>query len=165
MWRRRWPRRSRRSPGLTARTCIVAGGWESATRAAGSTMQIVGEILGITDQFQGVDELKVQEDGSLRLLERVEGGKHQVSVCAGPPVLIGWATGNLPEPPNNPQVGMANMRAIMPALQKAKPAKVGAEGVTFVSVEVPRQKRDTRIVRDGSTDEMAREIVEWIKEK
>jgi electron transfer flavoprotein beta subunit len=152
-------------PGLDPANLIVAGGWESATRAAGSTMQIVGEILGITDQFQGVDELKVQDDGSLRLLERVEGGRHQVSVCAGPPVLIGWATGNLPEPPNNPQVGMANMRGIMPALQKAKPAKVGAEGVTFVSVEVPKQKRDTRIVRDASTDEIAREIVEWIREK
>ena len=42
---------------------------------------------------------------------------------------------------------------------------MGAEGVTFVSVEVPKQKRDTRIVRDGSTDDMAREIAELIKEK
>jgi electron transfer flavoprotein beta subunit len=152
-------------PGLDRSRLIVAGGWESATRAAGSTMQIVGEMLGISDQFQGVDELKVQDDGSLRLLERVEGGKHQVSVCSGPPVLIGWATGNLPEPPNNPQVGMANMRGIMPALQKAKPAKVGAEGVKFASVEVPKQKRDTRVVRDASTDEIAREIVEWVRQK
>jgi hypothetical protein len=56
------------------------------------------------------------------VLERVEGGKHQVSVCAGTPAVLGWATGNLAEPRNNPQVGMANMRTIMPALQKAKAA-------------------------------------------
>ena len=87
-------------------------------------MQMVGERLGITDQFQGVDELTVADDGSLGILERIEGGKHQVSACAGPPALLGWATGNLPEPPNNPQVGMANMRTIMPALQKAKPVKL-----------------------------------------
>jgi electron transfer flavoprotein beta subunit len=51
----------------------------------------------------------------------------------------------------------------MPALQKAKPAKVGAEGVKFASVELPKQKRETRIVKDASADEIAREIVAWIK--
>ena len=40
-------------------------------------MQMVGERLGIVDQFQGVDELKVNADGSLEILERIEGGKHQ----------------------------------------------------------------------------------------
>ena len=74
-------------------------------RAPGRRMQMVGERLGIADQFQGVDELTVGADGSLEILERIEGGQHQVSVCAGPPAVLGWATGNLPEPPNNPQVG------------------------------------------------------------
>ena len=114
--------------GLDRSRLLVFGGWESASRGAGATMQMVGERLGITDQFQGVDELTVQEDGSLRILERVEGGRHQVSACAGPPALLGWATGNLPEPPNNPQVGMANMRAIMPALQRAKPVEDRGRG-------------------------------------
>ena len=118
-------------PGLDRSRLLVFGGWESASRGAGSTLQQVGERLGILDQFQGVDELTVNADGSLRILERVEGGKHQVSTCAGPPALLGWATGSLPEPPNNPQVGMVNMRTVMPALQRAKPAKVGAEGVTY----------------------------------
>ena len=36
---------------------LVFGGWESASRGAGATMQMVGERLGITDQFLGVDEL------------------------------------------------------------------------------------------------------------
>ena len=151
-------------PGLDRARLLVFGGWESASRGAGATMQIAGELLGISEQFQGVDELTAGADGSLRILERIEGGRHQVSVCSSAPVLVGWATGNLPEPRNNPQVGMANMRAIMPALQKAKSAPAGASGITFQSVALPKQQRDTRLVRDLSTDDIAREIVEWIRE-
>lgn len=151
-------------PGLDWTRLFVFGGWESASRGAGATLQMVGERLGILDQFQGVDKLTVGSDGSLTILERIEGGKHQVSTCVGPPAVLGWATGSLPEPPNNPQVGMANMRAIMPALQKAKPAKVGAEGVTFAKVALPSQRRETRVVKDVSADEVAREIVAWIRE-
>jgi electron transfer flavoprotein beta subunit len=141
---------------------LVFGGWESAARGAGATLQLVGERLGIVDQFQGVDELAIGADGTFKILERVEGGKHQVSVCAGPPALLGWATGSLPEPPNNPQVGMANMRTAMPALQRARPAKVGAEGVVFASVSLPAQRRETKVVKDLSPEEIAKEIVEWI---
>jgi electron transfer flavoprotein beta subunit len=151
-------------PGLDKTRLLVFGGWESATRGAGATMQMVGEKLGITDQFQGVDELKIGEDGAFRILERIEGGKHQVSTVTGAPALLGWATGNLPEPPNNPQVGMLNMRGIMPALQKAKAVKIASEGLKFVSVEVPKQRRETRIERNMSADQIAQEIVEWIKD-
>ena len=151
--------------GLDRARLLVFGGWESASRGAGATMQMVGERLGIVDQFQGVDELTAAEDGSMRVLERVDGGMHQLSACAGPPALLGWATGNLPEPPNNPQVGMANMRSIMPALQRAKPAKIGAAGLSFASVKAPSQRRETKIVKDLSADEIAREIVEWIGKK
>jgi len=149
-------------PGIDLSKFLVFGGWESASRGAGATMQIVGERLGIVNQFQGVDKLTVGADGSLEILERVEGGKHQVSKCVGPPAVFGWATSSLPEPPNNPQIGMTNMRAIMPALQKAKPAKVGAEGVKFASVALPKQQRQTKIVKDVSADEIAKEIVAWI---
>ena len=151
-------------PGLDLSRLLVFGGWESASRAAGATMQMVGEILGITDQFQGVDEMAFQPDGSFRVLERVEGG-HQVSVCKAPPAILGWATGNRPEPPNNPQVGMQNMRAVMPSLQKAKPAPVTTGGVLFDKVALPAQQRQTRIVKDASLDDMARELAEWIKGK
>jgi electron transfer flavoprotein beta subunit len=150
--------------GLDRERLLVFGGWESATRGAGVTMQLVGERLGIVDQFQGVDELAVQDDGSFRILERVEGGKHQVSVCTGAPAVLGWATGNLPEPPNNPQVGMMNMRSIQPALMKASAAPIGAEGVSFESVDLPKQQRQTRIEKDATAEEIAKEIVEWIKE-
>ena len=149
-------------PDLDKTRLLVFGGWESASRGAGTTLQMVGEHLGITDQFQGVDQLTVKPDGSFQVLERIEGGKHQVSACAGAPALLGWATGNLPEPPNNPQVGMLNMRTVMPALQKARPVKVANDGVAFASVSLPKQRRVTRIVKDLSADDIAREIVEWI---
>ncbi|MGB7770178.1 MAG: electron transfer flavoprotein subunit beta, partial [Verrucomicrobiia bacterium] len=115
-------------PGLDKSRLLIFGGWESASRGAGATLQIVGERLGIVDQFQGVDELKINPDGSLEIMERIEGGKHQISRCAGPPVVLGWATGNLPEPKNNPQIGMMNMRTVMPALQKSRPVKLAGEG-------------------------------------
>jgi electron transfer flavoprotein beta subunit len=78
--------------------------------------------------------------------------------------VLGWATGNLSEPPNNPQVGMANMRGIMPALQKAKSARVGGDGMRFQRVALPSQRRETRVVKDLSLDEIAGEIVAWIRE-
>lgn len=149
-------------PGLDKSRLLLFGGWESASRGAGATLQMVGERLGIVDQFQGVDELKINADGSMEVLERIEGGKYLVSRCAAPPALFGWATGNLPEPKNNPQIGMSNMRIVMPALQKARPAKLAGEGVIFTSVALPKQLRETKIVRDRSPEDIARELVDWI---
>jgi electron transfer flavoprotein beta subunit len=142
---------------------LLFGGCSSASRDAGATMQMVGERLGIVDQFLAVDEFAVQDDGSLRILERVEGGQYLASICEGPPAMVAWSTGKLPEPPNNPQVGMMNMRGIMPALQKAQTVQVGAEGVTFSTVALPQQQRETRVVRDAHVDEIAGEIVDWIR--
>ena len=145
------------------RSCLlVFSGWESASRGAGVTMQIVGEQLGITDQFQGVDQLTIQPDGSLEILERIEGGRHMVSLCQGPPALLGWATGNLPEPKNSPQVGMANMRTIMPALQKAKPSPSPTEKLRYLHVAPPKQQRQTRVVKNQPADAIAAELMEWI---
>ena len=152
-------------PGLDKSRLLVFGGWESASRGAGATMQIVGELLGIADQFQGVDQISVGPDGSFEVLERVEGGQHQVSLCAGAPAVLGWATGSLAEPRNDPQVGMANMRTVMPALQRAKPAKLANDGLAYSKVELPKQQRETRIVKDVSADEIAKEIVAWMKEE
>jgi len=151
--------------GLDRARLLLFGGWESASRGAGSTLQMVGERLGIVEQFQGVDRIEVRDDGSFEVLERVEGGKHQVSVCSAPPAVLGWATGHLPEPRNNPQVGMANMRAIMPALQRAKAAPVSNAGLSFASVSLPKQQRDTRIVKNLPAADIAQEIVAWIGEE
>lgn len=150
-------------PGLDRSRLLVFGGWESASRGAGVTMQTIAEKLGVTDVFLGVDELQVLPDGALEILERIEGGRHQASRCAAPPAVLGWATGNLPEPKNNPQVGMANMRGVMPALQKAKPVKLTGVGLTFTGVTLPRQLRQTKIVKDASPDQIAVELVAWLK--
>jgi electron transfer flavoprotein beta subunit len=149
-------------PGLEKTKMLLFGGWESATRGAGVTLQIVGERLGITEQFQGVDQIDVRDDGSFEVLERIEGGRHQVSVCSSAPAVLGWATGNLPEPRNNPQIGMANMRSMMPALQKAKTTTLDANGLSYVSVSLPKQQRTTRVVQDMTPDQIAAELVEWI---
>ncbi len=148
--------------GLDRTRLLLFGGWESASRGAGVTLQLIAEGLGILDQFQGVNALNVQSDGSLEILERIEGGRHQVSVCEGAPALFGWATGSLPEPRNNPQIGMANMRTVLPALQRAKPVLVGPGGLRYKAAKPPQQLRQTRIVKDLSADAIAREIVEWL---
>jgi len=149
-------------PGLDKGKLLLFGGWESATRGAGVTLAIIGERLGFTEQFQGVDQVDVHDDGSFEVLERVEGGKHQVSVCTGAPAVFGWATGNLPEPRNNPQIGMANMRTLMPALQRAKPAALNSNGLHYASVSLPTQQRSTRVVKDMSADAIAAELAAWI---
>ncbi len=150
-------------PGVDKSRLLLFGGCSSASRDAGVTMQLVGERLGITEQFVAVDAIEMRDDGSFSLLERIEGGQYLASTCASTPAVVAWATGSLPEPPNNPQIGMANMRGVMPALQKARPAPVGAGGIRFEKAEIPAQKRNTRIVKDVSADEIAAEIVEWIK--
>ena len=149
-------------PGLDHSKLLIFGGWESASRGAGVTLQLIGERLGITEQFQGVDQITLQDDGSFEVLERVEGGKHQVSVCSAAPAVLGWATGNLAEPRNNPQIGMANMRTIMPALMKAKVVKLDANGLSYASVSLPKQQRETRVEKNLKPDEIAAELAAWI---
>ena len=115
------------------------------------------------DQYNlAVDALQT-ESGDLRIFERVEGGQYQVSVCKGAPVVLAWATGSLPEPPNNPQVGMMNMRTIMPSLQQAKTLTVSNGDVAFDDVALPSQRRETRVVKDTPAEEIADEIIEWLR--
>ncbi len=154
--------RSRQYPGLDMSRLLLFGGWESASRGAGVTLQLIGERLGVTDQFMGVDQIAMHDDSSFEVLERVEGGKHQVSTCAGTPAVLGWATGNLPEPRNNPQIGMTNMRTVMPALQKAKPAALAENSLHYLSASLPTQQRQTRVVKDATPEAIAQELVEWM---
>ncbi len=155
----------RKLPGLDMTSLLVFGGWESATRGAGAVMQMVAERLGIGEVFLAVDELKIEGSGALLIKERVEGGVHQVSRCTGAPAVLAWATGSLPEPPNHPQTGMANMRAMMPALQKAASVTLDAAAISYSSVALPAVTRQTRIVRDVPPAEIAAEIRAWIGQK
>ena len=152
-------------PGIQLSQLLLFGGWESASRAAGVTLQLVGEELGIVDQFQGVDRITARDDGSFEVLERVEGARHQVSTCAGAPALLGWATGNLGEPRNDPQTGVKNMRTLMPSLQKSKATSVQNNGLTYSNVALPKQQRTTRVEKDMTADAIAAELVAWISEE
>jgi electron transfer flavoprotein beta subunit len=49
-------------------------------------------------------------------------------------------------------------------LQKAKPAKIATDAVKFASVALPKQQRQTKIVKDMPADEIAKEIVAWIQQ-
>jgi electron transfer flavoprotein beta subunit len=149
--------------GLDRSRLLLFGGWESASRGQGVTLQMAGERLSITDQFQGVDRMTLAEDGSFEVMERVEGGKHWLSRCDGPPAVLGWATGERGEPRNDPQMGMKNMRLVLPALQKATRATVSAEGLTYEGVGLPSQQRQTRIVKDMAAEAIAQEIFAWMQ--
>lgn len=151
--------------GLDRSRLLLFGGWESASRGQGVTLQMVGERLGIVDQFQGVDRVTFQEDGSFEVMERVEGGKYLVSRCAGAPAVLGWATGERGEPRNDPQMGMRNMRAVLPALQKAAAARMAGNGMVFAEARVPSQTRQTRIVKDRPAAEIAQEIFDWMQDR
>ena len=151
-------------PGLDLSSTLLFGGCASASRDAGVTLQFVAETLGIGEFFMAVDELKLADDDTFTVLERVEGGKYLSSTCKGFPAAVSWATGSLPEPPNNPQVGMMNMRGVMPALMKAQAASVGTGGIVYAKAEVPAAKRDTVVKKDMTVDEIAAELVEWIKQ-
>ena len=148
--------------GLDASRMLLFGGWESASRGAGAVMQMVAEGLGITEQFMGVDLLEIGADDVFTIKERIEGGNYLVSECNGCPAMIAWATGNLPEPKNNPQVGMMNMRTVMPALQRAGKAEIGLADIDYIEVTLPKQKRETRVEKNLSSDAIAEEIVAWL---
>jgi len=51
---------------------------------------------------------------------------------------------------------------MMPALQKAKTAALEANTLRYVSVNLPKQQRETRVEKNMSAEEIARERVEWM---
>jgi electron transfer flavoprotein beta subunit len=51
----------------------------------------------------------------------------------------------------------------MPALQKAQAAQVGVGGLNYAAVELPKQRRETRVVKDTPAEVIAQEIVDWLK--
>ena len=114
------PKPSPRFPASTATSSCSSADGNRPRAAPASRCNSSASASASPTSFRASTRSTLRDDGSFEVLERVEGGKHQVSVCAGAPAVLGWATGNLPEPRNNPQIGMANMRTIMPALQKAK---------------------------------------------
>jgi electron transfer flavoprotein beta subunit len=57
------------------------------------------------------------------------------------------------------------MRGILPALQKAKPANLAANGLRYLSLSLPRTQRTTRLVKDMSAKAIAGELLAWLQEE
>jgi hypothetical protein len=53
----------------------------------------------------------------------------------------------------------------MPALQRAKAAPVPNTGLCFGSVNLPKQQRETLVVKNVPAAEIARDIVAWMGEE
>ena len=138
-------------PGLDRSRLLVFGGWESASRGAGVTMQMVGERLGIADQFQGVDELTVAAGRLAR-----DPGARRGRQAPG--------LGAAPAPPARARLGHRQpARAARTTRRSAWPTcapscrrcrrpsrrRCGAGGVDVrVGAALPKQQRETRIVKD-----------------
>ena len=153
-------------PGLDRSRLLLFGGWESASRGAGATLQMVGERLGIVDQFQGVDQMTFSADGSFEILERIEGGKHQVSrmrrnACRAR-LGHGQSAGAAQQSAGrHGEHAHRDAGAATRQTGKAWRAKVSR----IAKVALPKQQRTTRIVKDVPADEIAKEIVAWIKQE
>jgi electron transfer flavoprotein beta subunit len=59
---------------------------------------------------------------------------------------------------------MANMRTLMPALQRAKSVRLPPDHLLVEEVTLPKQQRDTQIVKDLTVEEIAADIVRWLRQ-
>jgi len=57
---------------------------------------------------------------------------------------------------------MANMRLLMPALQKARQVPKETDGASFARVSLPAARRATRVVKDMTPEQIAQELASWI---
>ena len=154
-------------PAWTASRLLLFGGWESASRGAGVTLQMVGERLGHPRPVPGRGRAdRAGRTARCEILERVEGGQHQVSVCAGP---AGGAGLGHRQPA---RAARTTRRSAWPTCAAScrrcrRPSRrAGRRRRRDVRSRwpCPRQQRETRIVKDMTPDEIAREIVEWIRQ-
>ena len=154
-------------PGLDLNQLLLFGGQASATRDAGVVLPLVAELLGIGEQFFKVDACTVENatPGSevFTIKERLPSGEYEISEVKNLPFACAWATGDLPTPPNNPQIGMQNMRQIMPALMKAPTVEI-KDFPEIQELILPTAKRTAKIISDQPLDAMAAEIAIWLRE-
>ena len=138
-------RRHRSFPGSTARGC-----WSSADgnrpRAAPASRADRGRAARHPRSVPGRRSNHPDRRRSLRDPGAGRGRPAPGFRLAGPPALLGWATGNLPSRRNNPQIGMANMRTICP--RSRRPARPRSGRPIRIAWPCPRCSRDTRIVKD-----------------
>ncbi len=153
-------------PGLDRAKLLLFGGWESATRGAGVTLQLVGERLGITDQFQGVDQIEVrrtEKHGSFEVLERVEGGKAPGIVNARErPRCWGGRREILRSRGTIRRWAWRICGRSCRRCRRRRRQRSTRMRLRYIPVSLPKQQRTTRVVKDMSADEIADELVAWI---
>ena len=117
----RWRTPSKPSPASTGRRLLVFGGWESALRGAGATCKWSASASASrpVPRRGPVHRQRRRLPGNPRTHRRRQ---HQVSTCAGAarPARLGHR--QFARAQEQSPGGMVNMRMVMPALQKAKPA-------------------------------------------
>ena len=77
-------------PGLDRSRLLVFGGWESASRGAGATMQLVGERLGILDSFKGWIKSESRQRSSRRFIRSSGADRGRASSGFGVPGSAGF---------------------------------------------------------------------------
>jgi len=138
--RRTWPppsptRFSHPRPG-SGPASSSSGGWDRP-RAPREHVAAGRRSAGLLDQFQGVDQLSIDADGAFQILERVEGGKHQISTCVRAARRPG------PGPRGVSRTAQQSAGRHAPTcgpscrLSSGQGREVGAEGVTFSRVALP----------------------------
>ena len=150
-------------PGLDKSRLLVFGGWESASRGAGATMQMVGERLGIVDQFQGVDELKVERRwfaGNSGAHRRRQTSDFQMRWRAG----VAWLGHGQFAGTKKQSAGGHGQHAH----RDARVAKGQAGETRRRGLELRQRGAAQTIARNPNregqiADDIAQEIVEWIK--
>jgi len=60
---------------------------------------------------------------------------------------------------------VGTIRTVIPSCRHAKASPVPNTSLCFGAVNLPKQQRSTRTVRDPQAAEIAREIVAWIGEE
>lgn len=155
----------RNIPEIDTSNLLILGGYTSASKDSGVTMPLLAGYLGINEVFLGADFIEVNQDSGFIIKERNETNGYLVSTTSELPLVVSIATGEIAEPCNNPQVGMANMRKMMPILQKSVKLDDLHSNIVYEAVDLPKKNRSTLVVKDKSPEEIAIEIVNWIKNK
>jgi len=137
--RRPWRRPSR--PFRAGSRPIAGVRWMGSASRGAVPLADGGRALGIAEQFPG----RRPGEGWARR-QPGDPGAHRRRAAPGFGVRrasgrAGLGTGNLPDAANNPQIGMANMRAIMPPCNAPRPPSPTPAVVHSVSCPSSRERR------------------------
>jgi len=142
-------------PGLDRTRLLVFGGWESASRGAGSTLQMVGERLGIAEQFQGVDQVTVAKMAAWRSWSASKPAGTRFRCARGRRRCWVGPRATCPSRATIRRSEWPICAPSCPALQRAKAAPISNAGLTFASVNLPGSSERRAFVKDMPAEEIA----------